>query len=156
MPALLAVDVGLRTGLAKYGQNGRLLWYRSHHYANRDALRRAIRGLLDEEPDVTEVVIEGGGPLAMAWRKACERRTIRMELIAAETWRRDFFRSAVPERRTDAKKAADALARRVIEWSGAPRPVALRHDTAEAILIGLWRIRKLGWVVDLPRDLIGP
>jgi hypothetical protein len=137
--------------LAKYGHNGRLHWYRSHHYANRDALRRAIRGLLDDEPEVTELVIEGGGPLAMAWRKASERRGIHVEVIAAETWRREFFRGAVTERRTDAKKAAEALARRVIEWSGTARPVALRHDAAEAILIGFWRIRLLNWAVDLPR-----
>lgn len=29
MSALLAVDLGVKTGLALYGQDGRLLWYRS-------------------------------------------------------------------------------------------------------------------------------
>ncbi len=119
MPALLAVDLGLRTGLAKYGQNGRLLWYRSQHYANRQALRRAIRGLLDAEPDLSELVIEGGGPLAVAWTRAAERRSIRVEMVSAETWRRVFLRECESERRDDAKDAADRLARQVIEWSGA-------------------------------------
>ena len=37
-----------------------------------------------------------------------------------------------------AKKEAVRMARSVIEWSGAPRPKgALRHDAAEAILVGL-------------------
>jgi hypothetical protein len=37
-----------------------------------------------------------------------------------------------------AKKEAIVMAKRVIEWSGAPRPKGpLRHDAAEAILVGV-------------------
>jgi hypothetical protein len=35
MPSLLAMDLGLRTGLALYVQDGRLMWYRSQHYGTR-------------------------------------------------------------------------------------------------------------------------
>lgn len=153
MPALLAVDLGLRTGLAKYLETGRLAWYRSHHFANRQTLRRAIHGLLDAEPDLSHIVIEGGGPLAVAWVRQAERRCLPIDTIAAETWRRDLFRTASPDARDDAKLAADRLARRVIEWSGARRPPSLRHDTAEAILIGFWKVRQLGWTRNLPPDL---
>ena len=45
------------------------------------------------------------------------------------------------------------MARKVIEWSAAPRPTALRHDTAEAIMIGLWGVLQLGWLAKLPREL---
>ena len=44
-------------------------------------------------------------------------------------------------------------ARAVIEWSGAKRPTSLRHDAAEAILIGLWGALELGWLAELPQEL---
>ncbi|MBC8076709.1 MAG: hypothetical protein H7Y32_11595, partial [Chloroflexales bacterium] len=44
-------------------------------------------------------------------------------------------------------------ARRVIAWAGAPRPTSLRHDAAEAILIGLWGALEVGWLPALPPEL---
>jgi hypothetical protein len=41
----------------------------------------------------------------------------------------------------------------VIEWSGAARPTSLRHDAAEAILIGLWGLLEAGWMGRLPDEL---
>jgi hypothetical protein len=64
MASLLAVDLGLRTGLALYGPGARLAWYRSPHYGTRASLRRGVHGLLDACPDVSRLVLEGGGPLA--------------------------------------------------------------------------------------------
>ena len=52
-----------------------------------------------------------------------------------------------------AKQSADTLARRIIDWSGAPRPKALRHDAAEAIALGLWGVLDAGWLDELPRAL---
>ena len=72
MSALLAVDVGVRTGLACWGADARLRWYRSHNLGNAARLRRAIPGLLDGVPDLTRLVLEGGGPLTEAWRAAGE------------------------------------------------------------------------------------
>jgi len=47
MSVLLAVDIGVKTGLALYGQDGRLLWYRSQNFGSTERLRRGIRGVLD-------------------------------------------------------------------------------------------------------------
>ena len=47
----------------------------------------------------------------------------------------------------------EPLARRVIEWSNAPRPTSLRHDAAEAILIGLWGVLQAGQLPRLPTEL---
>ena len=55
-----------------------------------------------------------------------------------------------PRQRAEAKRWADAGARRVIEWSGAPRPTSLRHDAAEAILVGLHAVLELGWLARSP------
>ena len=69
MAALLAVDLGVRGGVACYGDDGRLRWYRSQNFG------------------------------------------------------------------------------------GAPRPTSLRHDAADAIMIGLWGVLSAGWLRRLP-DLL--
>ncbi len=150
MSALLGVDVGLHTGLALYGPDGRLAWYRSQHFGNMARLRRGIHGLLEEHPEITRLVLEGGGPIAEAWAREAERRGLAVRRINAERWRALFF---IPSEHTDrdrAKRSAATLARRVIAWSGAKRPTALRHDAAEAILIGLWGVLDAGWLDQPP------
>jgi hypothetical protein len=153
-PCLLAVDLGLRTGLALYGDDGRLRWYRSQHFGAASSLRRRVPALLD---GVSHLVVEGGGPLASAWADAAAARHIELRWVSAETWRRAFLYPREQRSGERAKRVADELARRVIAWSAARRPTALRHDTAEAILIGLWGVLELGWLTDLPPGLVhGP
>jgi hypothetical protein len=148
--ALLAVDLGLRTGLALYGQDGRLRWYRSQHYGTRTALRRGVHGLLDASPDLARLVLEGGGPIADIWVREAQRRGLSVRQISAEDWRATFFRPRDQHGRDRPKAIADDLARRVIAWSGAARPTSLRHDAAEAILIGLWGVLEAGWLDQMP------
>lgn len=155
MPALLAVDLGLRSGLALYGADGRLLWYRSHNFGSATRLRRAVRRILDDLPDVTDLVLEGGGRLGDIWISEAQRRTITVRQIAAETWRQHLLYPRQQRSGADAKQHAKRLARRVIEWSQAPRPTTLRDDTAEAILVGLWGMLELGWLANLPSTLQG-
>lgn len=108
-------------------------------------------------PDVARVVIEGGGPIAEVWKREGERREIPVVEIAAEDWRARLLKPSERRGTDRAKGAADVLARKVIVWSGADRPTSLRHDAAEAILIGLWGVLEAGWLGELPRELeIGP
>ena len=153
MGSLLAVDLGLKTGLALFSENGKLVWYRSHNFGTTDRLRHAVPGILNTTSDLTALVIEGGGNLATVWEKEAERRGIMLIQIGAEKWRQLFLYDREQRSGTDAKKYAGEMARKVIEWSAAPRPTALRHDTAEAIMIGLWGILHLGWLAELPREL---
>lgn len=155
MASLLAVDLGLRTGLALYGLDARLVWYRSQHYATRTSLRRGVHGLLDACPAVSHLVLEGGGPIADIWVKEAQRRDISLRQIAAEDWRGRFFIPKDQKGRDRSKLTADVVARRIIEWSGAPRPTSLRHDAAEAILIGLWGILEMGWLERVPEGMLG-
>ena len=153
MPSLLAVDLGIRTGLALFGPDGRLLCYRSRNFGTPARLRRGIHGLLGELPDLAWIVLEGGGPLGETWEHEAARRRIPVRRIGAEEWRE---RLLYPREHRDgrrAKRSANELARRVIEWSDAPRPTSLRHDAAEAILIGLWGILEVGWLDDLPAEI---
>lgn len=154
MPSLLAVDLGLRTGLALYGADARLSWYRSQHYANRTSLRRGVHGLLDACPEVLHLVLEGGGPIAEIWARDARRRGILVRQIAAEDWRRRFLDPRDQRGRDRSKHSADVLARRIIEWSGAPRPTSLRHDAAEAIVIGLWGVLEIGWLQALSPEVL--
>lgn len=100
------------------------------------------------------VVVEGaGGGIAQPWLKESQRRGIALRQVNAGIWRE---RLLLPrDRRTGvaAKEQADVIARRVIAWSGATRPTSLRHDAAEAILIGLWGVLEAGWLAQLPEEL---
>lgn len=153
MKTLLAVDLGLRTGLALYGETGKLIWYRSHNLGTTTRLKRAVHDLLTSLPELHTLVIEGGGTLAMVWQKEADRRCIACLQIAAQNWREDLLLPRQQRSGLDAKRHAAILARAVIAWSQAPAPTSLRHDAAEAILIGLWGVLHTGWLQELPRDL---
>ncbi|HYE59042.1 MAG TPA: hypothetical protein VD948_11080, partial [Rhodothermales bacterium] len=71
---LLAVDLGLSTGLAAFGRDGKLRWCRSHHYATRATLKRAVFSVLDGLPEGEALALEGGGPLALPWQREAARR----------------------------------------------------------------------------------
>lgn len=146
---LLAVDLGVRTGLALFGGDGRLRWYRSQNFGTRGRLKRALPGLLaDGAP--AYVVLEGGGDLAAMWTHAAESRGIGVVRVQAHDWRQQLLYQREQRSGADAKAHADTLARRVIAWSGAAKPTSLRHDAAEAILVGLWGLIEIGWLDGLP------
>ncbi|MDT0632098.1 hypothetical protein [Rubrivirga litoralis] len=148
---LLAVDLGLRTGLALYGRDGRLVSYRSQNLGTRARLRRAAGSVLNNHAGVERLVLEGGGDIAEIWKRAGERAGLRVRVVDAETWRRPLLLPRERRSGADAKAAADGLARAVIEWSGAPRPKGpLRHDVAEAIAVGLWGVVRAGWLDGVP------
>ena len=84
MPSLLAVDLGIKTGLALYGRDGRLVWYRSRNFGTADRLRRAVHGLLNELADLDWLVLEGGGPLYHVWEREAQRRGISVRQVSAE------------------------------------------------------------------------
>lgn len=150
---LLAVDLGLKTGLALYGRDGRLRWYRSKNVGSAARLKKAAHALLKEIPDLALLVLEGGGDIAEIWEREAARRNVPVRRISAEQWRERLLLRR--ERRTGAmaKEAAAELADRVIAWSSLHRPTAPRHDAAEAILIGLWGVLEAGWLDGLPREI---
>jgi len=153
MGSLLAVDLGLRTGLALYGGDGRLQWYRSQNFGTATRLRRAVHGVLRDLPEVRWLVLEGGGNLAEIWTREGERVGISVIRISAERWREQLLYTREQRTGTQAKHHAGELARQVIDWSAAPRPTSLRHDAAEAILVGLWGALHVGLLDQLPAAL---
>ena len=71
-------------------------------------------------------------------------------MVSPEQWRSLLLLPRKQKNRKVAKDEADVLARQIIAWSGLKRPTSLRHDAAEAILIGLWAVLELGWLQDNP------
>lgn len=153
MSLLLAVDLGLRTGLALYDRDDGLLWYRSQNYGAAKRLRRGVHTLLGQLPGLRYIVLEGGGALADIWCREATRRGIDVIVTGAEAWRRELLYPRQHRSGPQAKDSAGELARRVIASSSAARPTSLRHDAAEAILIGLWGMVEVGWLTQLPGDL---
>ena len=154
MAALLAVDLGVRAGFACYGDDGRLRWYRSQNFGDIARLRRAIPGLLAQVDDLTRLVLEGGGPVAEGWASRAEDRDVVVTRVSAEEWRALFLLPREQRSGAQAKDVAQRLARRVIAWSGAPRPTSLRHDAAEAVLVGLWGVLAAGWLRRVPVEVL--
>ena len=152
---LLAVDLGLRCGLARYDDTGRLVSYRSTNFGSVSRLRSAVWTILRDAGPPEHLILEGDRTLARHWRRAAERQGCQVHEVSPETWRQALLLARQQRSGADAKEAADELARQVIDWSGAPRPTRLRHDAAEAILIGLWAVLEVGWLDELPPALTG-
>ena len=138
---LLAIDLGLRCGWAAFDETGRLLGYGSRHFGTRAALRKAVPQILAQYPRLVRLVVEGGGDLFVPWEKESARRGIPLRQVMGEQWRVSVLPPSARRSGEDAKAAAEKLAREVIERSGAKRPTSLRHDAAEAILVGVWASR---------------
>ncbi len=147
---LLAVDAGLHTGLALYNRASQLLWYRSHHLADQQKLKRLIATLMRSTPQPTHIYLEGGGPLAELWqREALKLERVFVQLHAGQ-WREQLFYARQHPSGRVAKQQARLMASGVIDQLAHKRPTGLRHDTAEAILIGLYGLLDLGWLEHWP------
>ncbi len=142
---LLAVDLGLRTGFALYGQEGRLLRHGSSHFPSRSALRSAARALVSEAEDLQWLVAEGPGDLARPWLREARRRGAQTMLVAAEDWRPALLLPRERRSGRQAKSQAERLALQIMRAAHLPCPTPPGHDAAEAILLGAWALARLGW-----------
>lgn len=138
LTALLAVDVGVRTGLAGFSREGRLLWWSSRNFGSVARLRRGADALLGELPALSCLVVEGDGRLAEIWRKHARTRRLSFHWVSAETWREELLIQRQRRSGEQAKATAVELARVRVREAGLSPPRALGHDAAEAILVGLW------------------
>ena len=153
MSTLLAIDLGLKAGFATFSSEGKLLRYRSTNFGKVSRLKSAAWNLLKEEGPPEYLVLEGDRHLAGIWSRCAERMGTSILQVSPETWRKELLLPRERRSGQEAKEAADGLARDVISLSGAPAPRSLRHDAAEAILIGLWGVLQVGWLEELPESL---
>ncbi|MEO0814791.1 MAG: hypothetical protein AAFY60_18150, partial [Myxococcota bacterium] len=107
----LAVDLGLRCGLAFFESDGTLLWFRSHHFANVSALKRAVHGIIREAMPTT-VVVEGDSRLAAIWEKSALKLGASLVHPSPERWRGDVLLPREQLNASSAKAAARNLAQK--------------------------------------------
>jgi len=150
---LLAVDLGLRCGFAVWTSDGRLDTWRSTRFARPGQARRAVDGVVGAVEGLAALVLEGDRLLARPWQRAADRRGVEHQLIGAEIWRADVLYAREQRNGKLAKDAADTLARVAIERFADHRSPTLKHDVAEAILIGAWAAAARGWIPDPIRAL---
>ncbi|MFU8803228.1 MAG: hypothetical protein ACNA8W_05395, partial [Bradymonadaceae bacterium] len=106
--------------------------------------------VLKEAGPPTYLVIEGDRRLGELWSRSAQKMDAETIDVRPETWRQEILLPRQQRSGQDAKAAADDFARGLIAWSDAPRPTSLRHDAAEAILIGLWGVIHVGWLDEVP------
>lgn len=147
---LLAVDAGIRTGLALYSQEGKLVWYRSHNMGSISSLRKAVYHLLKSVECLSYLVVEGGGPITSAWLHTATKLGIEALQTDAGIWRKEIFSMGKYRNSNIAKESAIRLAHQIILLSEAPSYNLPTHDAAEAILIGLWGCKKINWIEKYP------
>ena len=135
---LLAIDLGHRSGFAVYDEYGHLVRYWSTNFGSASRMKKAAWGILSDVDGLSWVVAEGDRNLAHVWEKTAVKMDAEFILTNAEEWRDELLLKRQRRSGRKAKETADVLARQVIDWSDASRPTSLRHDAAEAILIGLW------------------
>jgi len=150
MDTLLAIDAGVKIGLALYSRPANLIWYRSHNMGSVNSLRKAAAHLIHAKEGLSVIVIEGGGPVAEAWKKEALRCGLQVIMTDAGEWRKEMLYQREYRNSDLAKQTAIALSRQIIEKSEAPSMNFPKHDAAEAILIGLWGCKKAGWIDELP------
>ncbi len=142
-PTLLAVDLGLRSGIALFDATGTLRRYRSTNFGSRSRLKKAVYRLIRDAGPPELLVVEGSRDLASIWRKAAEKQGVEVIEVKPETWRRELLEPRRRRSGTDAKQAAQELACEIIDECGGDAPTSLRHDAAEAIAIGYWALPRL-------------
>lgn len=154
---LLSIDLGLRTGITLYSEDGKLLRYQGFDLSSVEELEFLCEDILKswENPcpentqiyKITHIAIEGGDPpLRQAWQTAAGDRSVIN--IKPSEWRNDLLR---PEERLNGEKAKEAscvLANDIILQYGISDVLAspLSVDVAESIMLGLHVSRRLGWI----------
>ena len=143
---LLAIDVGVKCGFARFNEEGILEWFQARDLGNRSRMKKAAYSILREQLPLSEIILEGGGDLAEIWRKEATKLNIPTETISAETWRKDLLLPREQKGSANAKQAAQKLATQVISDRGSASATKLRTDAAEAILVGLWAAKRKKWI----------
>ncbi|GAX26125.1 hypothetical protein FisN_24Hh002 [Fistulifera solaris] len=161
---LLAVDLGLRTGLSLFNDEGKLLRFDNFQFESPEQLLRAAKSVLSTwEEDVKEtddrgrrwkiskIAIEGGDPpLRDAWHEAADGRCSILH-VRPEEWRADLLLTKEKMDGEKAKSASRLIARQIVsDYGDFNFDGKFQTDMAESILLGLHVARRLGWIS--PRD----
>lgn len=166
---LMAIDLGLKSGVALFGRNGKLLRYEQFHF-QKDSLDKTVKSLLttweqeardhghscdgdidNNPPRVTHLVLEGADSFMLrAWMDAtnCDKNTVSILRVSPEEWRAELLQEKERLSASNAKAASRLIARQIVNDFG----IMPRHegkfttDVAEAVCLGFYVCYKMGWV----------
>lgn len=160
---LLAVDLGLRTGLSLFDETGRLLRYENFQFDSVEKLQKGAKAVIEKwEADcngmnqneaeketwkVTHIAVEGGDPpLADAWRQAANGQRALL-FVKPEEWRTDLLTKEEMLSGESSKSASRVLAQQIVSDYGIKQHdgTEFQTDMAESVLLGLHVSRRLGW-----------
>ena len=165
---LMAVDLGLKSGIAVYDENGQILHVENVRFIDPTQLEEGLQRLI-EPWQVSHVVIEGEDrKLYNIWKKTIERMfgggrneedeeeeeeeeeddmqpSVLVSRVIAEDWRRLLLTSKERRSARLAKQAASLIARQIVKKSPRLQDIGMTTDAAEAVLIGHYAVRVLGW-----------
>lgn len=141
----MAVDLGLRTGLAVWQRDGTLRTWRQLRYPSRRALRSGLPAVCRVLPPITLLVTEGDASLGGLWRLALGLAEADHWQVQAHDWRSGLFDEPAIRTTRRAKRSAWELAKTLASRHGARGAPHLRHDVAEAICLGFWAGMQRGW-----------
>ena len=163
---LLAVDLGLKSGVALFNQKGKLIRYEQFTFEREsmvDRIRTLIHQWESEVNDavgdenngspwkVTHIAIEGGDvSIFNAWSSVAQDLSVLR--VSPEEWRSELLLSKEKSSGADCKAAARLIARQVVADYGIMENHSgkFKTDVAEAVVMGLYVSRKLGWISRSP------
>jgi len=159
---LVAVDMGLRTGISLYDNHGQLLRFADFHFDCLDDLEKYAPQLLlkweiEAGRRITHMAVEGTDPpIERVWRDLADRSRLRFLNVPPDDWRADLL-SSVERRSGDTSKSTSLLkAQRLVNSFGDTDVLALADelgtDASESIMLGLHVSRRLGWVGDVSEN----
>ena len=157
---LMAIDIGLKSGVALYNRQGALVRY-EQFYFERDTLQRDAQELIQEwERDcneettfdeiqfkVTHIAMEGADAYMLnAWAEAAPNRSILR--VSPEEWRSDLLTAKEKKSGHNAKASSRLIARQIVGDFGMMEQHSgkFKTDVAEAVVMGFYVARKLGWI----------
>ena len=162
---LLAVDLGLRTGVSIFDSSGKLLSFEDFLFASTEDLLQGAVSLIARWEErlntkITHIAIEGSD--IMLWKAWMEAATSERHLLSVKPsdWRNDLLLPKEQSNGLTAKAASRLIARQIVADHGVmPVPeTEFQTDAAESILLGLHVARRLNWIVGEPairRSLTG-
>lgn len=148
---ILAVDAGVRTGMALFDTKGTLIWYGSHNYGKRQSLKKAVSDVLKKH-QVRWLILEGGGDIVDIWEGQAKKMGIAFLHLHAMEWRSAVLHGKDWETNF-AKEQAIKWARKIIGYCGGRQQKTIRHDAAEAIICGFYMLIKEGIIQPPPGNI---
>mmetsp|Transcript_26850 Transcript_26850/g.57928 ORF Transcript_26850/g.57928 Transcript_26850/m.57928 type:complete len:1005 (+) Transcript_26850:131-3145(+) len=163
---LMAVDLGLKSGVSLFDSRGNLLRYQQFLF-DRESLQQDFEDIIHQweteafDPDgkeqnngnnnspskITHIAIEGGDTgLLDTWAQAAPNHSILR--VSPEEWRSELLSKKESQNGGTAKEASRLIARQVVADFGTMDQHVGKFptDVAESVCLGMYVARRLGWI----------